>query len=77
MPNALLFSLAALSATHPLERKRLVATDVNFGREALTALARETGGWIGWEACNLRGIADALAFLPLAESGRRAANGRA
>lgn len=74
MSDALLSSLAALSEAHPLERKRLVATDVNFGREALTALARQTGGWIGWEACNLRGIADALAFLPLSEQGVRAAN---
>ncbi|MEO7038817.1 MAG: PD-(D/E)XK nuclease family protein [Gemmatimonadaceae bacterium] len=55
-------------------RKRLVGPDINFGREHLTALARETGGWIGWEATTLRTIAEELAFLPLFERGIRAGN---
>jgi hypothetical protein len=71
MPAAsqLLRSLEALDAAHPLSRKRLVAPDVNFGRELLVTLARRTGGWIGWEATNLRGMAQAFAFVPLAERG--------
>jgi hypothetical protein len=73
-PSRLLAHVERLTAAQPHTRKRLVAPDLNFGRELLTALARRTGGWIGWEATTIRGIADALAFVPLAERGRRAAN---
>ena len=66
-PSTLLAALESLGRERPHERKRLVGPDVNFGRELLVALARRTGGWIGWEATNLREIASALAFLPLAE----------
>ena len=38
---------------------------MNYGRELLVALARHTGGWIGWEASNLRRIAGDIAFVPL------------
>ena len=68
-PSTLLHSLEWLGRAHPLARKRLVGPDVNFGRELLVTLARRTGGWLGWEATNLRGIAQSLAFLPLAERG--------
>jgi hypothetical protein len=66
-PSTLLAALESLDRERPHDRKRLVGPDVNFGRELLVALARRTGGWIGWEATNLREIANALAFLPLAE----------
>jgi hypothetical protein len=66
-PSTLLAALESLDRERPNERKRFVGSDVNFGRELLVALARRTGGWIGWEATNLREIANALAFLPLAE----------
>src|SRR5512146_3396339 len=69
---AILRSLEAATRAHPTERKRLVAPDVNHGRELLITLARSTGGWVGWEATNLRGIAEELAFVPLAERGVRA-----
>lgn len=72
--SRLLESLHALTREHPLARKRLVGPDVNFGRELLVTLARRTGGWVGWEATNLRGIARGLAFLPLAERGIRCAD---
>jgi CRISPR/Cas system-associated exonuclease Cas4 (RecB family) len=72
--STLLESLAALTAAHPHARKRLVGLDVNYGRELLQSLARVTGGWVGWEAVNLRGIADELAFVPLSESGARSAS---
>ena len=72
-PSALLRALADATRAHPLARKRLVGPDVNFGREALTALARLTGGWIGWEATSLRDLAGELAFVPLADRGLRAA----
>lgn len=73
-PSTLLDSLEQLGRAHPLARKRLVGPDVNFGRELLVTLARRTGGWLGWEATNLRGIAQSLAFLPLAERGVRVAD---
>ncbi|GAC1478722.1 MAG: PD-(D/E)XK nuclease family protein [Gemmatimonadaceae bacterium] len=72
--SVLLGAVEALDRAHPFARKRLVGPDVNFGRELLVTLARRTGGWVGWEATNLRGIAQALAFLPLAERGRRVAD---
>ena len=73
-PSALLRSLASFDSVYPVARKRLLAADVNFGRELLVALARRTGGWIGWEATNLRGVAQALSFVPLAERGVRIAD---
>ena len=72
--SALLLHLERITLEHPLGRKRLVGPDINFGRETLAALARSTGGWIGWEAANLRGIAEELAFVPMAERGYRAGN---
>ncbi|MBX6331324.1 MAG: PD-(D/E)XK nuclease family protein [Gemmatimonadaceae bacterium] len=70
-PPALLRSLALATQEHPTDHKRLVGPDVNFGREWLITLARATGGWIGWEATTVRGIAEELAFVPLAERGVR------
>lgn len=69
MSVVLVDSLESLTRAHPHERKRLLGPDLHFGRELLLALAMRTGGWIGWEAENLRGIARELAFVPLAELG--------
>lgn len=71
--SRLLASGAAATTRAPNARKRLIGPDINYGRELLVALARRTGGWIGWEAANLRGIAEQLAFLPLARRNRRTA----
>jgi ATP-dependent helicase/nuclease subunit B len=68
----ILAALEAATRAAPLERKRLVGPDVNYGRELLRTLARATGGWIGWEATHLYAIATELAFVPLAERGMRA-----
>lgn len=46
---------------------------MNWARELLVALARRTGGWIGWEPCTLRSLAEELAFVDLGRSGRRVA----
>ena len=73
-PSRLLEHIEQLGREHPLARKRLIGPDVNFGRELLVTLARRTGGWVGGEATNLRGIAQSLAFLPLAELGVRVAD---
>lgn len=67
-------NLERITSEAPLARKRLVGPDINWGRELLSGLARDTGGWIGWEAANLRGIAEELAFVPLSERGLRAGN---
>lgn len=70
--SRLLESLASVTRAHPHARKRLVGPDINYGRELLAALARHTGGWIGWEATTLRGLAEDLAFVALHERGWRA-----
>jgi len=72
--NPVLTALAEVTEQHPLERKLLLGPDLNYGRELLFALARRTGGWLGWEPATLRSIADDLAFVPLASTGGRAAD---
>src|SRR5688500_17641524 len=71
-PSRLLASLLHATERHPTARKLLLAPDINFARELLLALARRSGGWIGWEAANLRGIAELLAFAPLSRASLRA-----
>ena len=44
----------------------LLAPTVNWARECLTALARETGGWVGWRALTLRGLAEELSLAAVA-----------
>ncbi len=44
----------------------LLAPTVNWAREYLTALARETGGWVGWRALTLRGLAEELSLAAVA-----------
>jgi ATP-dependent helicase/nuclease subunit B len=66
--------MEALDRAYPYARKRLAGPDVNYGRELLVAHARRGGGWVGWEAATVRTIADALAFVPLAERGVRTAS---
>lgn len=63
--------LKQLDATRPVDRKLLVGPDLRWGRELLGTLARQTGGWIGWEAATPRMLADEMAFLTFAASGFR------
>jgi ATP-dependent helicase/nuclease subunit B len=63
--SRLIVSLESETRAHPYESKRLIGPDVNYGRELLAALARRTGGWIGWQATSLRRIAGEIAFVPL------------
>lgn len=72
--KAILAQLQDFDRLHPLECKLLLCPDLNYGRELLVALARRTGGWLGWEPTTLRTIAEELAFVPLATAGRRAAD---
>ncbi|HEY5087191.1 MAG TPA: hypothetical protein VII66_07555, partial [Gemmatimonadaceae bacterium] len=69
--SAVLASLESETRAHPYEPKRLIGPDVAYGRELLVALARRTGGWIGWEATSLRRIAGEIAFVPLHAAGIR------
>jgi hypothetical protein len=69
-----LSALEQLTSDHPTDRKLLLAPDINYARELLFALARRTGGWIGWEAATLRNIADELAFVALGATDHRAAS---
>jgi len=71
-PSPLLLALRRAGAAAPLTRRILVAPSINWARELLRQLARRDGGWIGWEAMTLRGMAGELAFLPLSEARRRA-----
>lgn len=64
-------ALEVENAANPYGSKRLVGPDINYGRELLAALARTTGGWVGWEATSLRRIAGEIAFVPLHMSGTR------
>src|SRR5215208_913508 len=73
-PTSVLRALGAITRRHPTDRKRLVGPDVNYGRELLVALARETGDCAGWEATTVRMVADELAAASLAEYGLRAAS---
>jgi RecB family exonuclease len=72
--KAILERLQEFDRLHPLERKLLLGPDLNYGRELLLALARQTGGWLGWEPTTLRRVAEEIAFVPLAAAGRRSAN---
>jgi hypothetical protein len=69
--SRVLASLAEVNRAHPFSRKLLVAPDNLHGRDLLTSLARETGGWIGWESTTIRQIAKSLAFVRLSEEGNR------
>jgi len=69
-----LSALADIDQAHHTERKLMLAPDLNYGRELLCALARRSGGWLGWEPVTLRGIAEEIAFVPLATARRRAAD---
>ena len=63
--------LKQLDASSPVDRKLLVGPDLRWGRELLRTLARETGGWIGWEAATPRMLADEMAFLTFSGTGFR------
>ncbi|MGE0353542.1 MAG: PD-(D/E)XK nuclease family protein [Gemmatimonadales bacterium] len=68
----LLDALVRHTRAAPAARRTLLGPDINWGREVLRTLARETGGWIGWRAATLRSLADELAFVPMAARERRA-----
>ncbi len=70
MPKIIACSLADVVEESSAKRKLLICPDINYGREVLAALARSSGGWIGWEATNLRSIAQEIAFVSLAETKR-------
>ena len=72
--SQLLLALEKVSEQHQYSRKRLLGVDVNHGRELLLALGHRRGGWVGWEATTLRGLADELAFVALSERGVRMAS---
>lgn len=69
--SRLIASLEAETLANPDTPKWLIGPDVIYGRELLTALARRTGGWIGWKATSLRHIAGEIAFVPLDTAGFR------
>jgi RecB family exonuclease len=70
-PNRSLAALEAITRAHPQARKWLVGPDINWSRESLLALARRTGGWLGWESVTLRTVAEELAFVVLSERATR------
>ncbi len=52
-------------------RKLLIHDSIKVGREALAALAKQTGGWIGWEATTIYRIAEELSFSEIHSIGKR------
>lgn len=64
-------SLHLFAEAHPTDLKILVGPTLLWGREVLRSLARESGGWIGWEPVTLRSLADDLALVSLSEAGVR------
>lgn len=71
----LIQDLIRITSEFPDERKILIVDHLVAGHEILRTLARETGGWIGWEATTLYRIAHELSFVNVHEtSGKVAGN---
>src|SRR5690606_19601569 len=64
--------LKQLEDSWPMARKLLVGPDLGWGREVLCLLARELGGWVGWEAVTPKMLASQLAFTRMSDVGYRA-----
>ena len=64
--------LMQIARSWPMARKLLVGPDLGWGREVLCLLARDLGGWVGWEAVTPKMLAGELAFTAIADSGYRA-----
>lgn len=72
--NILLEEILAVGATHPRIRKRLVAPEISAARELIRTLARAGVDTTGWEAANLRSLAEELSCLGSARAGRTSAS---
>lgn len=57
-----------------MARKMLVGPDLGWGRELLCLLARDLGGWVGWEAVTPKLVAGELAFTTIADRELRTGN---
>ncbi len=66
----LLSALADLQGRHPLDRKILVARTAGAGREVLRRLAREGGGWMGFEVMTPAPLAARIGRDSLERQGR-------
>lgn len=64
--------LKQIDGSWPMARKMLVGPDLGWGRELLCTLARDTGGWVGWEAVTPKMLATELAFTLISDVGHRA-----
>ncbi len=61
--NALLSQLSALATKHPRARKRLITPEISAARELIRTLAQHGSDTTGWEAANLRLIAEELSCV--------------
>lgn len=68
-PFAVLRSLDAATAAHPLDRKLLVCRSIGEGRELLRTAAARGGSWLGWEVTTPRRFALDRVGPSLAEDG--------
>src|SRR5688572_25697688 len=68
--NILLEQLRDLTAKHPRIRKRLIAPEISFARELIRRLALSKADTTGWEAANLRLLAEELSCVRCASEGR-------
>ena len=72
--SRLLTRLKQIDASWPIARKMLIGPDLGWGRELLCTLARDTGGWVGWEAATPRMVAEELALTIMFDQRSRAGN---
>src|SRR5687768_15626540 len=61
--NRLLEQLRDTSANHPRIPKRLIASEISSAREVIRTLARSGSDTTGWEAANLRLLAEELSCV--------------
>ena len=71
---AVLRSLEAATAAHPLDRKLLLCRSIGEGRELLRAMAARGASWLGWEISTPRRLAMELAGPALVAGGRTLAD---
>jgi hypothetical protein len=72
--NELLTQLRDLGTKHPRVRKRLITPEISAARELIRRLARSGGDTTGWEAANLRLLAEELSCLGAQRRGLTATN---
>ncbi len=72
--NLLLEQIRKVSTAYPRIRKRLVAPEISAARELIRTLALSGADTTGWEAANLRLLAEELSYVRCAQEGKTPAD---